>query len=106
MSAFENVPAKLAAFAYCQRGVTIKTRSSTSDPIAPDSDGSATASCHKGETLLSGGYTTTPKPDWENNTGPDIFYAASYRSGARSWTARGTNFGQSGEITAFAYCKP
>jgi hypothetical protein len=105
-SAFENIPAKLAAFAYCQRGVNVKVRSSSSAPIPTGGDGSTTASCHTGETLLAGGYTTTPKPDWENNVGPDLFYNASYRSGARSWTASAHNFSDvSGTITAFAYCK-
>jgi hypothetical protein len=105
-SAFEN-PGSLEAFAYCERGVVIKVRSSTSAPIPPDNgDGSATARCHKGETLLSGGYTTKPKPDWENTFGPDFFYNSSYRSGKRSWTASAHNYSNvAGTITAFAYCK-
>lgn len=106
-SAFAHVPVTLAAFAYCQRGVDVRVRSSSSAPIHEDGDGSATASCHKGETLLAGGYTTTPTPDWDNTSGPDLFYNASYRSGSRSWTARAHNYSNhSGKITAFAYCKP
>lgn len=105
MAAFENTPAKLRAVAYCQRGVKVKVRSSA-DTIPAHAGGSATVSCHSGETLLAGGYTTTPKPDWENSVGPDLFYTASYRSGARSWTAAANNFSDvSGKITVFAYCK-
>lgn len=107
MSIFAIPPGNLVAWGYCARGVTVQVRSNTSHPIATDSNGSATASCHPGETLLAGGYTTTPTPDWDNVAGPDSFYAASYRSGTRSWTARGTNFSMvSGKITSFAYCEP
>jgi hypothetical protein len=107
MAAIENIPAKLEAFAYCEKSVVVKVRSNASDPIPDDGTGAATARCHRGETLLSGGYTTTPTPDWDNNAGPDIFYDASFRSGTRAWTARGHNYsGVAGKITAFAYCEP
>ena len=107
MSVFETPPAKLEALAYCARGVVVKVRSVSSAPIHDDDSGSATASCHKGETLLSGGYTTTPTPDWNNKAGPDFFYNSSYRSGARSWTASGINYSKAaGKITAFANCTP
>jgi hypothetical protein len=107
MAAFDTTPAKLEAFAYCEQGVVVKVRSNTSDPIPDDGTGSATAHCHTGETLLSGGYRTTPTPDWNNNAGPDLFYDASFRSGTRAWTARAHNYsGVAGKITAFAYCEP
>jgi hypothetical protein len=107
MAAFQTTPANLEAFAYCEQGVTVKVRSKMSDPIPTDSSGSATAQCHTGETLLGGGYTTTPTPDWNNAAGPDLFYDASYKSGARSWTAHAHNYSSvDGQITAFAYCKP
>jgi hypothetical protein len=104
--AFEDVPADIKAFAYCQRDVDVKVRSKTSDPIPDEGVGSVKASCHEGETLLAGGYTTTPKPDWDNNAGPDLFYFASHRSGSRSWTASAHNYSSvAGSITAFAYCE-
>jgi hypothetical protein len=107
MSVFNQTPARLAAFAYCARGVVVKVRSNSSLSVLTGAHGSATASCHAGETLLSGGYTTTPTPDWHNHTGPDFFYGDSYRSGARSWTASAHNFSHvAGKITAFAYCMP
>jgi hypothetical protein len=107
MSAFDSPPATLAAFAYCGRGVIVKVRSSSSGRIPNDGHASATASCHKGETLLGGGYTTTPTPDYANTTGPDTYFYRSYRSGARSWTARAKNYSNaSGKIAAFAYCMP
>lgn len=97
-------PSTLTAFAYCQRGVVVKVRSRTRTNLSLGT-GSATAKCHKGETLLSGGYKTTPQPDYNNNAGPDSFYSASYRSGTRSWTASAANYSfASGQITAFAYC--
>jgi hypothetical protein len=107
MSVFDTPPGNLVAFAYCARRVTAKVRSSSSPIAAGAPKGSATARCHKGETLLSGGYTTTPTPDFANKTGPDFFYSASYRSGKRAWTARVINFSAvSGRLTTFAYCAP
>lgn len=109
MSVFAQPPGNLVAFAYCTRGVSVKVRSSSrsvpADVMPNPGAGSATADCHKGETLLSGGYTTTPKPDWMNKRGPDFFYNASHRSGKRAWTASALNFSEaSGKLTAFAYC--
>lgn len=112
MSAFDLTPSKLTAVAYCARGVTVKMRSSSTSipaegPTSPPGTGSATASCHKGETLLAGGYTTTPTPDYQNQTGPDFFYNASHRSSVRSWTASASNYSAvAGKLKAFAYCEP
>jgi hypothetical protein len=107
MSDFNTTPAMLAAFAYCGRGVVVKVRSSSSASIPPGGDGSARASCHREETLLAGGYTTTPTPDVFNSTGPDLFYSGSHRSGAHSWTASAHNFSSvAGKIQTFAYCMP
>ena len=118
MAVLKKVPGQLEAFAYCSPGVTVKVRSA-STTLAPfggpaevgagptGDSGSATARCHAGETLLAGGYTTTPKPDWDNHTGPDFFYSGSYRSGRRSWTASATNYSNvAGTLTVFAYCRP
>jgi hypothetical protein len=107
MAIFTYTPAKLAVFAYCGRGVIVKVRSSSSGLIPYNGKGSATARCRKRETLLGGGFTTTPTPDPLNSSGPDLSYSGSYRSGARSWTARAKNYSSaSGKVTAFAYCMP
>jgi hypothetical protein len=99
------IPGGLGVLANCMPARVIKVRSASSASITHKGSGSATASCHKGETLLSGGYTTTPTPDYANTAGPDLFYSASYRSGVRSWTASAHNFSHmAGKITAFAYC--
>jgi hypothetical protein len=103
--AFEAVPADIKAYAYCGRGVDVKVRSGQSHSIPNDGVGTAKASCHRGETLLSGGYTTTPAPDWENTSGPDLFYYASHRLRKRTWTASAHNYSNAdGTIKAFAYC--
>jgi hypothetical protein len=95
----------LRVFAYCKRNVDVKVRSKR-DPVGPDQLGSPTARCHRGEALLSGGYTTTPKSDWGNLAGPDVFYTGSYRSGRRAWTATGHNYSNvGGKIKTFVYCK-
>lgn len=110
MSVFKGIPGQLAAFAYCSPGVTVKVRSASTS-IGPDvtapTSGSATASCQAGETLLAGGYTTKPTPDWSNLNGPDFFYSGSYRSGQRSWTASATNYSDpAGTLKVLAYCMP
>ena len=107
MSAFDTPPGNLVAFAYCQRGVVVKVRSASSASIPDDGNGSATASCHKGETLLSGGYTTTPKPDFEEHDRPGLFLLRLVSVGRASWTASAHNYSNiAGKITAFAYCMP
>ena len=101
-----NPPATLKTFAYCQRHVDVKVRSQQGDPIPDNGNGSVSASCHKGEKLLSGGYTTTPESDFSNDFGPDFFFYRSSRSGRRQWTASAHNYSNiAGQITTFAYCK-
>jgi hypothetical protein len=101
-----DTASKLRVFAYCRRDVNVKVRSEI-DPIGANQSGSASARCHRGEALLSGGYITTPKADYQNTTGPDLFYTGSYRSGRRAWTAAAHNYSDvAGKITTFVYCKP
>lgn len=101
-----DTASRLKVFAYCKREVDVKERSKQSDQIHSDQSGSATARCHRGEALISGGYITTPKSDYENTTGPDLFYTGSYRSGRRAWTAAAHNYSDvAGRITTFVYCK-
>ena len=100
-----DTPSRLRVFAYCLRDVDVKVRSNT-DPIGQDQSDSATARCHRGEALLSGGYITTPKSDYGNTTGPDLFYTGSYRSGRRAWTAGAHNYSDvAGRITTFVHCR-
>jgi hypothetical protein len=108
VSAFiDDPPGTLTTFAYCRQSGKVKVRSKQSEPIQDSEQGSATAKCHRGETLLSGGYTTTPESDFNNTTGPDFFYYVSSRSGPRSWTAAAHNYSAvAGQITTYAYCKP
>ena len=101
-----TVPAKVKAFAYCERGVVIKVSSARSGSIGYDSVGSVTASCRPDETLLGGGYTQKPTPDFYGNDGPAFFIGASHRSGKRSWIVTGENFSSvSGKLIAYAYCE-
>lgn len=107
MSVFSSAQdsARLGAVVYCGQGLTVNARASASTHIAAGGGASATASCQTGETLLSGGFTTTPTPDWNNQSGPDTYFTASYRSAARSWTVTAHNYSAvAGAIKAFAYC--
>lgn len=99
-------PTKIKVTVHCLDDADVNVRSKQSQPIPDNSAGSAVASCDQGEQLLSGGYKTNPKPDYSNQTGPDLFYYRSSRSGRRSWTASARNYGDNvnGRITTFAYC--
>ncbi len=100
-----DTASRLKVFAYCKRDVDVRRRSN-SDRVGPEQSGSATARCQRGETLLSGGYITTPKSDYGNTTGPDLFYTSSYKSGRRAWTAGAHNYSDvAGRITTFVHCK-
>ena len=108
VSAFNDVDTQttLKVFAYCVRGVDVEVRSARSEPVPRDTAGSGTARCRDGEELLSGGFKTSPKPDYQNDLGPDFFYFDSWRPGTRSWKASGINYSDvAGRITAFAYCR-
>lgn len=104
MAAFSSTPAHLGSEAYCGQGLTVSTHTA-SKAIAARAAASATASCPTGETLLSGGFTTTPTPDWDKSGGPDTYFSASYRSAERSWTVTAHNYSSvAGTITASAIC--
>jgi hypothetical protein len=95
---------KIKAFAYCAR-VQSRSRSRSVD-IEDNADEDRTAACKPGEELLGGGYTTRPRPDWDNNDGPDNFYFASYRDGVRQWLAGAHNHSSvGGEIVTTAICR-
>jgi hypothetical protein len=100
-----NAQSKIKVFAYCLRGVGVRARGDSVE-IEPNADEMATAACKPGEELLGGGYTTTPRPDWNNMTGPDNFYFASQRSGPREWQAGARNHSSvDGEIVTTAICR-
>jgi hypothetical protein len=102
-----ETPARLDVFAYCQHDADVIVRTAQAHiPGGPsDTTGSATVKCHPGEKLLSGGYKTTPTPDWDNSAGPDFFYYGSKRVGPRGWKASAINYSDvGGKIVAYAYC--
>ena len=80
-----DADSKIRAFAYCLRGLDLRARSKRSDRVESNADGTGAAKCKPGQELLGGGFTTTPRPDWNNDDGPDHFYFASRRAGPRRW---------------------
>ena len=58
---------KLRAFAYCARGDNRVDKSS--EPMPADDTATGLAGCG-GDALLAGGFKTTPKPDFDNLSGP------------------------------------
>jgi hypothetical protein len=98
------LPATLIVFAYCRKGAGLKTRSaSASIGGANPRLGTATAQCRRGERLISGGYST-PVED-ASDTGPNLWYYSSHKTGNRSWTVSAYDDGGLGTFTARAYCE-
>jgi hypothetical protein len=91
----------VVAFAYCRKGKGLRTRSASGPvPYGGSSLGSVTARCKRGEKVISGGFDN---PDFDAQ--PWLIFA-SYRSGARSWTAAAENSsGGDGQLDVFAYCR-
>jgi len=104
--AFSGNATSITAYATCAKERTVHLRlRAHSRPIAANSEGGATVSCRINEELLSGGFGVTPKPDWDNTTGPDLFYSTSERAGKRGWTIHGWNYSNvGGNVVAFAVC--
>ncbi len=96
---------KLKSIAYCLGGKAVAVSKGTGN-VSANSSGSANATCDAGKDLLGGGYKTSPKPDFDNQVGPDLFYDASFLSGPATWTADSHNYSTvQGIVTAFAYCR-
>ncbi len=78
------------------------TESSKTVEVSSNEHGSATATCDRGTSAVSGGFDT----DWAAG-GPAPFPDQSSRTGRRGWTTEGINWGfaPSGNLTAYAYCR-
>ena len=96
---------EITAFAYCLRGPRRVRTEST--PIAASGNGDPDAECAPGTELLGGGFSTSPKSDFDNATGPDLFYAASTRTDPTTWSVFARNYSSvAGTVTAIATCRP
>lgn len=96
---------RITAYAYCLRSDRVSARVRTSAAIATDTQGSASVKCRKGDELLSGAFKTKPKPDYSNDTGPDLFFSDSRRKGNRGWFASAHNYSNvAGTIKLAAIC--
>ncbi len=55
--------------------------------------------------MLSGGWTVSPRPDWDNEDGPDTFFSSAYPAAQQSFVATAINFSAvAGRISGFAIC--
>jgi hypothetical protein len=105
VTAFNGGNEEMTAIVYCANVGDTAIRSKRSARVPPEGDGRVTARCHKGEELLGGGFSTSPKSDYSNTTGPDFFYAASRRRGKRGWATAVHNYSdRGGRIKASAIC--
>ena len=92
LSAASGDSSKITVYAYCLRSDGVTTRTKTSPSIASDDTGGGKAKCRRGDELLSGAFKTKPKPDYGNETGPDLFFSFSKKKGGRGWTASAHNY--------------
>lgn len=96
---------KLKVFAYCvddRGGISIRRDSAQ---IAAGEIETVEPKCRSGETRLSGGWTVNPRPDWNNEEGPDTFFSSAYPGSQDSFLATAINFSAvAGRITGFAVC--
>jgi hypothetical protein len=97
---------ELDSFAYCgarRRPPQIKSKSVS---VAPNGYASVVAECPAGSRAIAGGFGTNEF----SKAGPEIITFTSKRTGQRGWKVGGFNIedsgpGQSGSLTAYAYCK-
>lgn len=100
----ENDPAPFTSFAYCSRTArAIRIRRSHAK-IGPGSQRSVTATCHRRERVVSGGYALVEQSPLDGGI------LDSSRADSRSWTVHGANGGEPGDgsVTLFvsANCLP
>lgn len=95
----------ITSFAYCLRK-EFEVHQNTSVLPAGD-DTVTTASCDPGSELMGGGFETLPKPDFDNQTGPDPFIYTQGRDDPLVWAAGAHNYSVvAGSLEAFAICLP
>ena len=98
--------ARITAYAYCLRSDRIEARTRTGESIGAGASDGVTTNCRTGEELLGGGFMTQPAPDWDNATGPDLFFNESRREGARAWTSTAHNYSAvAGRIKLAVLCR-
>jgi hypothetical protein len=96
-------PVTLDAFAYCREAGGVKAESETAT-IEEAAVGAATASCERGQRVISGGFENTNFGP--TGTDPQVVPLSSAKTGQRSWTAAGWNEGGgAGTFTVYAYCE-
>jgi hypothetical protein len=113
----QSIAVAVVAAAFLLLAATAAARLSAesgSATIAPQQNGTATASCARGSEAVAGGFAA-PGLDPTAETGPAILTHASKRPGHGKWRASGHNFHRnapapkrgepgSGPVVAYAYC--
>jgi hypothetical protein len=94
--------ALLTVDAYCREGKKLKARSANID-VAPNSEGSATATCKQSERVVSGGFAVLNFEFTET----EVLAYRSIKASKRKWTVAGHNYssGAPGTLVAYAYCR-
>jgi len=101
----EESDSKLKVLAYCvpDRGGVSTRKDSTQ--VGPSEVGTVEPKCKSSETMLSGGWTVSPRPDWNNEDGPDTFFSSAYPAAQQSFVATAINFSDvAGRISGYAIC--
>jgi hypothetical protein len=88
------------AFAYCGHEPHL-SEVSNSARIRTNSQGSTTARCPRGTSVMLGGFN---EASGTSHGDPFVTIEGLERTSARTWTAKATNGGHRGRLTALAYC--
>jgi hypothetical protein len=93
----------LTAYAYCLgRDVSVEGDSAA---MPADGDAESEAECDPSQELLGGGFETTPRPDFGNETGPDPFIYGMGRTAQFTWSTLARNYSAvGGTLRTFAVC--
>jgi hypothetical protein len=105
---YRPAPATLKVFVYCSASGGVKKRSASATvPSTGSETATATARCKHGETLISGGYSTTSQEFPGGGMGPDLWYYRSRKAGRRGWMVSAFHNGSASEgaFKALAYCE-
>lgn len=96
---------KLKVLAYCvddRGGISVRKDSAE---IGANEVRTVEPKCRSSETRLSGGWTVNPRPDWNNDEGPDTFFSSAYPGAQETFVATAINFSSvAGTISGFAVC--
>jgi hypothetical protein len=95
----------LKVLAYCVDDLSGVAVRKESVQVPSDEIKTVEAKCKSAETRLSGGWTVSPRPDWNNADGPDTFFSEAFPTAKEGFQTTAINFSAvAGRISSIAVC--